>query len=140
MTINLYALRRELMASEGVRSKPYRDTVGKLTIGVGRNLDDVGLDEDEIDLLLSNDICRTIRSLDRTLPWWRKIPAEPRRRAVVEMAFNLGVRGLLGFKKMLAALMASDWPEAARQALDSKWARQVGGRAQRIAKTLETGE
>lgn len=122
----------DLKRDEGLRLKPYRDSVGKLTIGYGRNLDDMGITEDEAEALLDRDIERAAADLDRALPWWSALP-EPRRRGLLNMAFNLGMPRLRGFKKMLAALQAGDGRRAAKEALDSKWARQVGARAERIA-------
>ncbi len=131
-------LRADLVRDEGVRLKPYRCTAGKLTIGVGRNLDDVGITEAEAQHLLGGDMAQVVTGLDRALPWWRGL-SEGRQRALANMAFNVGQARLLGFRQMLAALQAGDYAEAARQALDSKWAAQVGQRAQRIAKLLEEG-
>lgn len=133
------ALKADLVRDEGLRLKPYRDTVGKLTIGVGRNLDDVGISDAEAGHLLGNDISGVLADLDRALPWWRGL-SEARQRALANMCFNLGLTRLQGFKKMLAALEAGDWPAAAREALDSKWARQVGARATRIAEAFAEEE
>ncbi len=122
----------DLKRDEGLRLKPYRCSAGKLTIGYGRNLDDVGITGIEADILLDYDIRRTYADLDRALPWWRGLPA-PWQRGLLNMAFNLGLTRLLTFKRMLAALQAGDGGRAAAEALDSKWAVQVGERAQRIA-------
>lgn len=128
----------ELKRDEGVRAKPYRDTVGKLTVGVGRNLDDVGLFPDEIELLLKNDISRVCADLDRELPWWRE--QDPvRQRALVNMAFNMGIKGLLGFRTTLALMKMGKYLDAAQHALSSKWARQVGHRAERLALMIRDG-
>lgn len=136
--MNLDLLKKELIRDEGQRLKPYRCTAGKLTIGVGRNLDDVGLSADEAAYLLGNDIARVMAELDKALPWWRGL-SEVRQRALANMAFNLGVPRLLGFARMLAALQAGQWDEAAKQALASKWAQQVGARSDRIAKMIKEG-
>jgi lysozyme len=129
----------ELRRDEGVRNKPYRDTVGKFTIGVGRNLDDVGLRYDEIDYLLKNDINDIVRQLGNTIPWVFTILNDVRQRAIINMAFNLGVAGLLQFKTMLTALKSGLYDEAADAALHSKWAIQVGDRAKRIAEMIRNG-
>jgi lysozyme len=136
--MDMSLMKRELTQDEALRLKPYRCTAGKLTIGVGRNLDDVGITANEADYLLENDIGRAMADLDRALPWWRGL-SDSRQRALVNMCFNLGLTRLLGFKGMLSALESGDGAEAAREALDSAWARQVGGRAQRIAKMLVEG-
>lgn len=136
--MDLATLKAELRRDEGVRLKPYRDAVGKLTIGVGRNLDDVGITAAEAGLLLDADVARAAADLDRALPWWRRL-TEARQRALLNMAFNLGLPRLLGFEGMLAALAAGDPVRAAAEALDSRWARQVGERAQRVARMIREG-
>lgn len=128
----------DLIRDEGLKLKPYKCTAGKTTIGVGRNLDDVGISEHEARYLLDLDISRVTHDLDRDCPWWVKLN-EARARALVNMAFNLGIAGLLKFRNMLAALAEGRWDDAADAALDSLWARQVGQRAQRIAQTFRTG-
>lgn len=136
--MNLDLMKAELRADEGERLKPYKDTVGKLTIGVGRNLDDVGISEEESGYLLGNDIDRTMMALDNALPWWRQLD-EVRQRVVVNMAFNMGVRGLLLFKQTLAAMQSGDYSHAADQMLNSTWATQVGLRASRLSKMMREG-
>lgn len=136
--MDVTAIKCDLRRDEGLRLKPYRDSVGKLTIGVGRNLDDAGITEAEADVLLDGDVARAIADLDRTLPWWRGL-SEVRRRALLNMAFNLGLPRLRGFEGMLADLERGDFVGAAREAIDSRWARQVGARAQRIAAMLAEG-
>ncbi|CAO3418806.1 glycoside hydrolase family protein [Azospirillum doebereinerae] len=135
---DIVKLKADLIRDEDLRLKPYRCTAGKITIGVGRNLDDVGVTKAEALMLLDNDVVRVTADLDRTLPWWRKLD-EPRRRALANMAFNLGIERLRGFRKMLAALEAGDYARAAAEAQDSLWASQVGDRAARIVQTLRTG-
>lgn len=136
--MNIDTMRTELMLDEGVKLKPYRDTVGKLTIGVGRNLDDVGISQGEAARLLDGDIQRTAGALDTALPWWRNLD-EVRQRVLLNMAFNMGVAGLLGFKNTLAALQAGKYEAAAAGMLASKWAQQVGQRAQRLANMMQKG-
>ena len=127
-----------LLRHEGLRLKPYRDTVDKLTIGVGRNLTDVGITRDEALVLLRGDIARTQAALDAALPW--RAALDPvRGRVLVDMAFNLGVARLLGFGVMLAAARAGEWAEAADAMLRSRWAGQVGRRAQELAVEMHTG-
>ena len=128
----------DLQRDEGLRLKPYRCSAGKTTIGYGRNLDDVGITEREAEILLETDIRRSLADLDRALPWWRGLSG-PQGRGLVNMRFNLGLTRLLGFKKMLAALQAGNGYWAADEALNSKWAHQVGARARRIA-ALYRGE
>lgn len=130
------ALADDLIRDEGMRQKPYRDSVGKLTIGIGRNLDDRGLSNDECLELLSNDIDLAVSELTAVLPEWRLLD-EPRGRALVNMMFNLGRPKFCEFTRMIAAIRRHDFEEAAREAKDSKWAKQVGTRAVRIAAALE---
>jgi len=131
-------LRDQLIRDEGLRLKPYRDTVGKLTIGVGRNLDDNGITRDEAECLLHNDLARVYAELHHALP---DLSLDPVRGAVLgNMAFNMGIGRLLGFRKMLAALRVGDFAQAAVEMLDSDWATQVGSRAHRLARQMETGE
>lgn len=136
-------MERELLISqlerhEGLRLKPYRDTVGKLTIGFGRNLEDVGISRGEAVAMLDNDIDQVVAELER-MPLFLSL--DPVRRVVLaNMCFNLGLTRLLGFKKMLTALGDRDYEEAARQMMDSKWARQVGVRAVELSEIMRTGE
>jgi lysozyme len=127
-----------LKLHEGLRLKPYRDTVGKLTIGYGRNLTDRGLTEAEAEFLLDNDIKSHSEELAKALPWL--VNLDPARQAVlVDMAFNLGVPGLLKFKNTLRAVREGRFEDAAKGMLASKWARQVKGRAVRLAEAMKTG-
>jgi len=131
-------LEKELERDEGRRNKPYRDTVGKLTIGIGRNLEDKPLSEAAITFLFNEDIEEVEKGLDKHLPWWREL-SDARQRVLVNMAFNLGVFGLLGFKNTLAMVKAGNYKGAAAGMLNSKWARQVGQRAFRLSRMMEHG-
>ena len=121
-----------LQRDEGFMDKPYRDTVGKLTIGYGRNLDDVGITKAEARVMLINDIETAMAEAIRLWPWIRKKPVAVRL-GFYNMIFNMGAPRVLGFKKMLERLEVDDYQAAADEALDSKWAKQVGERAVRIA-------
>ncbi len=129
----------QIKRDEGLRLKPYHCTEGKLTIGYGRNLEDVGISESEAEAMLAADIKNVEDALHQRLPIYTKL-SEARVRALTNMGFQLGVGGLLKFKNMIAALERGDWEEAARQALDSRWARQTPERAARVAEQLRTGE
>lgn len=133
--INGKTLKKQLILFEGMRLKPYLCTSQKTTIGVGRNLDDVGITEAEAQMLLEHDILRCCEDLDRAMPWWRDL-SEARQRVCVDIVFNLGLGRWLGFKKCISALQEEDWDEAAAQLLDSRYARQVGQRAERLAQAL----
>jgi lysozyme len=131
-------VRAQLRIDEGVRSKPYRDTVGKLTIGVGRNLDDVGLRPDEIDYLLKNDIAESVAAARALFQSFNRLSGS-RKAVLVNMAFNLGQTKLAQFKRLRAAVAAKDFQKAAAEMLQSAWAKQVGARADRLAKLMEKG-
>lgn len=137
--MNLTQLKQEISFEEGLRFKPYKCTAGKLTIGYGRNLEDVGITKEEAEILLDNDIRRVVEALDKRIPWWVDL-SQNRQRALVNMAFQLGVDGLMQFKKMIAALERKDYVTACREALDSKWAKvDTPQRAHRISKMILEG-
>lgn len=124
-----------LIKHEGLKLKPYRCTLGKLTIGVGRNLEDRGLSEDEALYMLKNDIRNTKKEAAQ-FPWYESL-SETRKDVIISMIFNLGINRFKGFKRMISALETEDYAEAARQMLDSRWATQVGNRATELAKMME---
>lgn len=136
--MNLQRLYSRLELDEGRKKRPYRCTAGKLSIGVGRNLEDRGLRDDEIDLLLKNDVSEAIGECRRLFRNFDQL-SEVRQEVLVNMMFNLGYDRLAGFRKMRDAIHAGDWKEAGRQMLDSKWADQVGPRAIRLEKAMRTG-
>ena len=129
---------QELKDDEGMRLKPYTDTKGNLTIGVGRNLTDKGITYNEAQMLLLNDIVDCEKDLDKWAPWWRDM-TEVRQRALMNMCFNLGWPRLREFHSMLLHLKNGEYMLAAASALHSLWASQVGGRAQRIATMMRNG-
>ena len=131
------ALIESIKLGEGKRLKPYRCTAGKLSIGYGRNLDDVGITDEEAEYLLMHDIERAEKDTEK-LQCYKKLN-QTRKDVLIEMVFNMGLPRVLGFKKMLAALDAGDYSEAANQALDSKWAIDVGERAKRLAYFMRVG-
>lgn len=131
-------IRDQLIRDEGLRLHPYRDSVGKLTIGVGRNLDDVGISNSEAALLLDNDINDVVKRLETAFPWTAVLD-DARKGVLINMAFNLGLQGLAAFKNFLTAVQAGDYLKARDEMLDSIWAEQVGPRAQRLAIQMETG-
>ena len=138
MPMNRQLLRTQLERHEGLRLKPYRDTVGVLTVGYGRNLENVGISRDEADFMLDNDIDQVERQLKTVDEYWDLSPN--RQTVIANMAFNLGFAGLMGFKKMWAAIERRDFVEASNQMLNSKWARQVGARAVELSEIMRTGE
>ena len=107
--------------------------VGKLTVGIGRNLTDCGLTDDEAMFLLTNDIERVRCGLDRNLPWWNRMD-EVRRAVMISLGFNLGVAKLMSFKTTLELLENGKYAEAADRLLTLPWAAQVGQRAVELTK------
>lgn len=131
--MDLEKLTASISLHEGLRLKPYYDTVGKLTIGYGRNLTDDGLTADEAATLLSNDIQSCVREA-QTQNWWPYVENDDAwSRAMVELLFNMGAGGVAGFQVMLACLKAGDGTGAGNALLNSTYARQVGQRAKDIA-------
>ena len=122
---------------ENVRLKVYHDTLGHATIGWGRCLECEGITREEADMLLANDKARIDHELAQ-LPWYAAL--DPARQAViVDMAYNLGVEGVLGFKSMIARIEAQDWDGAAFAMHHSKWAHQVGRRSFEDAQIMRSG-
>lgn len=130
---------RQLRLHEGERLIVYKCTAGKLTIGIGRNLEDLGISQDESAMMLANDIERVCKELNISLEWYRGLN-DVRQRVIIDMAFNLGINGLLCFKNTLAHIQAERYEEASRSMLDSLWAKQVGQRAKRLANMMKTGK
>jgi lysozyme len=132
-------LRAQLITHEGLRLTCYTDTVGKRTIGVGRNLDDVGITRLEALRLLDNDLDRVEAQARHAFPWFDGLD-EARQDVILNMLFNLGLGGLQTFKKFLNCVSQGRYEDAAREMLASKWATQVGQRAQDLAQQMRTGE
>lgn len=127
-----------LKKHEGIRLNPYRCTAGKITIGVGRNLEDNGISMEEAEFMLKNDIARCYKELRDNFPWEKNL--NPRRRGVLcEMIFNMGISRFSKFKNMLKACEEEDFEKASKEALDSSWHNQVGKRAETLAKILLEG-
>lgn len=128
---------KQLITHEGYREKPYLCSAGKVTIGIGRNIEDNGLSEDEVLYLLKNDIKRTTKELSQYK--WFPLLNDNRRNAIIDMHFNLGQSRFSGFKNMISALENKDYTKAADEMLNSKWARQVGKRAETLANMMRIG-
>ena len=133
----------QLKRHEGFDLEAYRCSLGALTIGWGHNCDAVPvqgvskpgdvISRGTAEVLLDNDVKMVAKELDRLIPWWRGLDM-PRQGVLLNMGFQMGVSGLMGFRKALARLEAGDWQEAARQMLDSKWAKkQTPSRAAELA-------
>ena len=135
-------LTRQLRGDEGVEKTAYQDHLGFWTIGVGRLIDKrkagAGLRDFEIDCLLKNDIDDRINELTRQLPWIANLD-DARQGVLLNMSFQLGVEGLLGFKNTLGLVREGRYREAAVAMLLSKWADQTPERAKRLAHQMDTG-
>lgn len=132
-------LRRQLLRHEGLRLKPYRDRGGKLSIGIGRNLDDVGISPIEAHILCDNDINRALAWLAVRHGDWLLSLDPVRQAAVVNMGFNLGPEGFDTFKLFIAAMVERDYARAAIEMLHSDWSTQVGNRATELAGIIRGG-
>lgn len=131
----------QLSEHEGFVGHGYRDSLGFLTIGFGRLIDERkggGISKGEGLYLLQNDVAKVRAQLDAMLPWWTRLD-EVRQRVVADMAFNLGITGLMGFRRTLAHMQAGNYELAAEAMLESRWASQVGRRATRLAQMMRTG-
>jgi lysozyme len=137
-TADREGLRKQLILHEGIRLKPYHDTTGHLTIGVGRNLTGNGITLGEALVMLDHDIDEAIAGVCKRLPWFDRLDGV-RQRVLVDMAFNLGIGGLLDFVRFLRAMECGDYALAAEHMMDSEWSRQVGQRARRLAEMMRTG-
>ena len=136
-------LTAQLRRDEGTRATAYKDSLGFLTIGVGRLIDSrkpgAGLRQDEIDYLLRNDINDRVQALTKALPWFWALD-EARQGVLVNMAFQIGTAGLVEFSYTLGLVRDGKYTEAAVQRLKSKWATQTPERAKRLAEQMKTGE
>jgi len=151
--IDINEMIQRFVLNEGCSLMPYKDTKNLLTIGIGRCIDKNPLTQEEKKVcgdymrgitknaafyLLRNDISRVMKECSKNIPFFYTLDAE-RRYCLIDMCFNMGIKGLLGFKKMLSAMGVGDWNWAADECLSSKYAKDTGIRARRIAKTIRTG-
>jgi lysozyme len=143
-------LERDLIRDEGLRLKPYKDSVGIETIGVGHNMvakplpaymqakleRDGCVTEHDAHVLLEADIADCVRLMDLNMPWWKDM-TEPRQRALCNMCFNLGIQGLLGFNNTMRLMRQAQYDKAAANLAMSRWATQVEPRATRIIAVIK---
>lgn len=128
-------LQAQLIEFEGLKLKPYVCPAGKVTIGIGRNLEARGISREEALYLNDNDIAYYKAQCLKRIPFFSKL-SPPRQNVLIDMMFNLGVSGLLSFKKMLRHLEASRFHEAAQEMVNSQWYEQVGRRSAYLTKML----
>jgi lysozyme len=132
-------LKELIRENEGLRLFPYKDSIGKLTIGYGRNLTDRGINEYEAERMLEIDIAMAKQDLYSIFGDQVSSFSENRFNALVDMLFNLGKPKFSEFVKMIRAIKNRDWEEASDQLLDSNYAQQVENRAKRNALFLRKG-
>lgn len=137
--VNLDKLKAQLCSEEGRKNKVYTDGRGIPTIGIGRNLRDVGLSDDEIDYLFQNDEARIQHELAANLPWVFDLD-EVRLRTFYDLCFNMGIETLLTFSNTLALSRTGNWDSAADELQNSKWYLEVGDRGSKIVSMLRTGQ
>lgn len=139
--MNRTRLSKQLEIDEGRRRRIYLDNASppRWTGGVGRNLSDRGFSDDEIDLMLSNDIDEAVRIAKGLVPAYDQLD-DVRQEVVCNMAFNLGIVRLGGFKRFLAAVNRHDYQSAAIEMQDSAWYTQVGDRAKRLVQAMREGK
>jgi lysozyme len=117
--------------------KPYRDSVGVLTIGIGHNLEK-GITEPAAHFIWGDDVHEVMTDLDRAAKWWAGLD-EVRQRVLANMCFNLGIDRLLKFRNMLGAIQLGLWKRAGDEMKSSIWYAQVGPRAARLEQAMRTG-
>ena len=135
--MDMERIKTTLIRHEGLELKPYRCTSDKLTIGVGRNLDDRGITHTTAMQMLDEDIELSIEDLRRNLSWFDEMP-EPVQEALINRTFNMGIVRLMQFRKTIAFLRDREWDKAATEMLDSRYATQVGRRADEVADMIRS--
>lgn len=126
-----------LKQEEGFRARPYKDSLGYLTIGYGCNLD-AGWSEGLASCVLAYQAAQAEADIKAAFPWYSTLSL-PRQAVLLDMAFNMGIERLKGFYNTLGAIQRGDWAAAEAGMLASRWAKQVGPRASRLARIMFTG-
>lgn len=124
---------------EGLKLKPYKDSVGKLTIGIGRNLDDVGISEAEANQMCFDDIHKVEDQCMRELSFYSGL-SDIRRMVIVDMVFNMGMETFKTFHNAISSLQGGDYELVALRMLESKWAQQVGDRAIELSYMMKNND
>ncbi len=127
-----------LIRHEGFKTKAYKCPSGKVTIGVGRNLEDMGLSDDEVLTLLANDVNRCISEAECALGWYKRLDPV-RQDVIVSMLFQMGLSRFLKFHKTIVALKIGDYALASKEMLLSSWAAQTPARAKELSEMMRTG-
>ena len=134
------SLEQRVKRHEGFRAHPYLCTQNALTVGWGRNLTANGITKDEAVFMLQNDLARCERDYFRLLKKVRKNCNEARREVLIEMIFQLGYMGVLGFKNMLGAIAANDFERASKEMLNSRWHNQTTERCLELSEVMKHGK
>lgn len=129
----------QLKIHEGVKLKPYKCSAGKLTVGVGRNLEDVGISMEEAEYFLQNDIAEARSQLLHAFQWMGEFN-DARISAMINFTFNVGIGTVKKFENTLSYLQSGEWDKAADEMMDSRWASQVGNRAIEVTEQIRTGK
>jgi lysozyme len=135
-------LRTQLLTDEGFVPHAYQDSLGYWTIGHGICIDrrkGCGITPSESAALADNRIGNADRALRNRCAWYDSLD-DVRQAVIVQMAYNLGAGGVANFRKMAAALERADYRAAAREMILSRWALQVGPRANRLATMMASGQ
>lgn len=133
-TFDMQTLTAELTTDEGKRNRVYADTLGLMTIGIGRELTHKGISDAEIQILFNNDVEACCAIMDQEIPWWRNLPAN-QQRVMINLCF-MGWGSFRQFTKFLAAIRAGQLNDAAAELQNSQWWRQVGERGPRVVARL----
>lgn len=141
--MDIQKLSQALTQEEAKKNHMYLDTVGKWTIGVGHNLTDKDISDRAVQVILEDDINDVVTILNQKIPWWNN-QDDVRQRVLADMCFNMGwgngLHGLSSFPHMLEFVRTKQYSTAAQHGLDSHWAKQVGSRATKLMKMMETGQ
>lgn len=121
---------------EGYEPMVYQCSEGFDTIGIGFKVDNLFLSEEVCDIILEEKIDKILERLDRLTPWVEDLPSDAQM-VLINMCYQMGVGGVMKFKKALAAMKVRNWEEAAKEMLDSKWARQTPGRANELSEIIK---
>jgi lysozyme len=135
----LESLKADLRRHEGLRLAPYSDTVGKITIGYGRNLTDNGITPKEAEAMLDHDARNAWSDCEKYIHAFDDLDS-PRKVVVANMMFNLGATRLLKFSNFITALSLGDFVTAAAEMRNSAWYRQVGTRGEELEMRMFKGE
>lgn len=133
----LTKLGKTLKSDEGLNLYPYKDIFGNLTIGYGHNLSGKGVSKNAADFIFNEDVQECINDLEK-LSFWNEL-GDDRKIVMVCLCFNLGYAGLMQFRNLLNALENKDYESAAREILNSKAAKQLPARYEKMAYFMETG-